>query len=73
LTPYIKPYLYILIDVIGSILGVSIIIGIDYTSLPKEGSEAGLITAVIIFAFFVAVSDYYSYLFKRRQVLKNLA
>ena len=39
------------------------IIGFDYTTAEGEGSEAGLITAVVIFSIFVAVS-YYFWLFR---------
>lgn len=54
LTPYIKPWMYILVDVIGSVFGVSLILAFDYSLDPGNGTDAMLVTSVVIFAFFVA-------------------
>ena len=52
----IKPYLYIIISGIGTIVAISILIGLDYTSLSNDDSEAGLILAIVMYAMFYAVS-----------------
>ena len=55
-TRIIKPSIYIFVGGIGTIIGVSIILGMDYASLANEGSEGGLIAAIVIFSSFNAVS-----------------
>jgi len=53
-TKFIKPWIYIVIDCVGSLVGISMLIGFDYSFGDGMGEDGPLIAATCIFAFFVA-------------------
>ena len=50
----IPPWLYIVIDCVGSIAGISFILGVDGNPLGAETDKAILYTGVVIFGYFVS-------------------